>query len=461
MRIRKTVPALLLTAALTFPLLLAACTPAAKVPSPSPSLSPSPAQSADGAITLPSLTAAPLPAMDATETDDAVQAAAVGANAFSFRLAAALYDGMDAPGENFVCSPLSAWLPLAALLNATSPAQRAALSTALGANDADAAAFNAAARRMLARLTRVEENLDAAAYGMEAFDPLSIANAVFVQKELTLQDAFAEAFLNDYLGQAMNVDFTDAAAVDAVNAWASEHTDGLIPKIVDDFHPSTIAALANAVYFSDRWAWEFDESETVQGAFHAAGGDSTASYMRRAGDEQLYYEDDTMQAMPLRFVTGAELWILLPKDGDAAALLRSLTPEAFNAICDGGEPRTGTLLLPRFSIDTTADTLTDALKALGVPLFDADAAPLTGGLVKEDVPVYLSGAVQKASIRVDEKGTTAAAVTVLEAAGAGMPIPTEPFTMTCDRPFVFVLTANGADAPSQVLFVGLVADPAK
>jgi len=53
---------------------------------------------------------------------------------------------------------------------------------------------------------------------------------------------------------------------------------------------------------------------------------------------------------------------------------------------------------------------------LGVPLFDTNAAPLTG-LVKENIPVWLSGTIQKAVIEVDEKGTTAAAVTVMMMAG--------------------------------------------
>jgi serine protease inhibitor len=62
-------------------------------------------------------------------------------------------------------------------------------------------------------------------------------------------------------------------------------------------------------------------------------------------------------------------------------------------------------------------------------------------------------------IKVDEKGTTAAAVTVMMAAGSSMPLPTEPFEMVCDRPFVFVLTGNTYDGGAQVLFTGMVCQP--
>ena len=103
--------------------------------------------------------------------------------------------------------------------------------------------------------------------------------------------------------------------------------------------------------------------------------------------------------------------------------------------------------------------LRDTLTALGVPLFDAAEAPLTGGLIEENIPVWLSSAVQKAVIEVDEKGTTAAAVTVMAAAGAAMPIPTEPFTMNCNSPFVFVLCEYTYDGGSQILFTGVVNQP--
>ena len=123
----------------------------------------------------------------------------------------------------------------------------------------------------------------------------------------------------------------------------------------------------------------------------------------------------------------------------------------FEKIRKNSTKATGTLLLPRFSIDSGVTDLADALTALGVPLFDPGTAPLSG-LVQEDIPVWLSGAVQKAVIEVDEKGTTAAAVTVMMMAGSAMPEPTKPFRMVCDKPFVFVLCGNGG----HILFTGVV-----
>ena len=391
-------------------------------------------------------------------TRPSAQDVAKGANDFAFQLSAALLAEETGTG-NFVCSPFSVWLPLAALVNATDEANKESLRSALNAAGISDADINSAASRMMYGLTKQLEKQYSDETNMPFHDPLKIANAIFVGNNVTLKRDFAQTFLDYYRGNAITVDFTSKKAVDAVNAWASENTEGLISDIVQSFDPDTVAAIANAIYFSDRWGWEFDPDQTVEDVFHSPAGDTTAFFMKREGDELGYYEDDSVQAMPLGFKTGGGLYIIMPKDGDATGLLSSMTNEHFDDILRNTISATGKLLLPRFSIESGIMSLRSALAALGVPLFDASAAPLTGGLIEENVPVWISDAVQKAVIKVDEKGTTAAAVTVLAAPGDAPPQPTEPFEMICDKPFVFVLYNHTYDGGFQVLFTGVVNQP--
>jgi serpin B len=289
--------------------------------------------------------------------------------------------------------------------------------------------------------------------GADTHNQLAIANAVFVDNEVTLKKAFAQSFLDYYRGAAMNVDFKDPAAIDAINGWASEHTGGLIKDIVKEIPDETVVALANAIYFSDRWAWEFDEEETEEMTFHGAKNDVTAPFMLREGDALSYYEDNALQGINLNFKTGGGLYILLPRDGDADALLQGMTAERFAEIVKDTRPATGKLLLPRFEL-LSDFKLNDALKQLGVPLLDPDTAPVSG--LVEETDTYIAASLHQAMISVDEKGTTAAAVTVEMMAGTSLPMPTEPVSMVCDRPFVFVLHRWTADAGEQVLFTGVV-----
>jgi len=387
------------------------------------------------------------------ERDSAAEKAATGANDFAFRLSAALVK--NAGNGNFVCSPYSVWLPLAALLNATDAQNKPALLTALGASGITETDINRASSRMLYNLTNFQSREYKGYY-----NPLKIANAIFVGKNVTLKKDFAQTFMDCYRGSSINVDFSSRDAVDAVNRWASENTNGLITNVIQEFDPLTVTAIANAIYFSDRWSWEFNSSQTKEGLFHAPELDTTASFMLRQGDAQIYYEDAKVQAMPLSFHHGGGLYIILPKTGGAEQLLSSMTNDYFNEIQRDSVQATGKLLLPRFSIESTIDDLAEALVTLGVPLFDEAIAPLTGGLIEEPLPVFLSDAIQKAVIKVDEKGTTAAAVTVMAGAtSAGPPEPTKPFEMICDKPFVFILYNYTYDGGSQILFTGIVNQP--
>ena len=389
--------------------------------------------------------------------DSAAENAAKGANAFAFRFGSELVKNTG--DSNFVCSPYSVWLPLAALVNATDAEHKDELLAALGASGITESDISRASSRMLYNLTK-QQNLEGEYSKDYHYNPLKIANAIFVDFGMRLKREFEQMFADYFRGTAMSVDFEHPEAVDAVNQWASENTDGLITNIVQEFDPDTVVAIANAIYFSDRWTWEFNPDETTENVFHSPNGNTTAQFMLREGDILPYYEDDLVQAIPLTFKSGGGMYIILPKSGEATELLNSMTNDYFTTICEGTELKTGKLLLPRFKLESDVMDLKDALILLGVPLFDEAASPLTGGLIESDIPVWLSSAVQKAYIEVDEKGTTAAAVTVMTApAGAAPPEPTKPFEMICNRPFVFVLYEWTYDGGNQVLFTGVVNKP--
>ena len=169
------------------------------------------------AVRIVSVTAKDLEPPDYDPSDTAVKMAAGGANAFAFRLSAAL--SQETGSENFVCSPYSVWMPLAALVNAVDEPCKSELLTALGVAGLGEEDLNRAASRMLYDLTNEESKMLAMDYGDEYhYNPLRIANAVFVSHAATPKQDFAQAFLDAYRGTTMRVDFGAREAVDAVNA---------------------------------------------------------------------------------------------------------------------------------------------------------------------------------------------------------------------------------------------------
>lgn len=390
-------------------------------------------------------TATPKALEQSTETDAfaAGQAIADGANTFAFKLSAHIASDMDA-GENLVLSPLSVWLPLSALVNATQGDAQDTLLSGLSLAGFTASDVNRAASRML--------------YSIMQSEATQLVNAYFIDQSYTVNADFAQLFADYYRGQAFETNFTSSDAVDAVNAWASKQTRGKIDHLVDEFQPDTRMVLSNAIYFSDLFSTQFNESDSYEDTFHAPHGDSTAMFMKQSYSHANYYEDARLQAIPLYFVNSATLYILLPKDGDASALLADMTTPYFDEIQGGMTSAKGTLHLPRFTIAPSQTT--DFTQTLDT-LFGGLNFPITQ-LVESEYPFEISRVLQKAMIEVDENGATAAAATVIEMYDtAAAPPEEEPvtFEMRCDKPFVFVLSQPTADHSAQVLFTGIVNQP--
>lgn len=383
------------------------------------------------------------------------QTAAKGANAFALEMGSTLYK--EYKGENFICSPFSLWLPLAALLNTTDEEGTQKLLQALEMEGLSVEEVNEAASRMMYSLNGgfwSEEDSD--------FKPaLRFANMVFVNQEYEVNRQFAQQYLDSYGGEIMAVDFTQADAVEEINSWAKEQTAGRVERIVEKLEPDTVAAIANTIYFQDKWSHKFNKDLNEKAIFYGKQGEQEAEYMVKEG-RMTYYENDMIQAVALGFQQGDSIYILLPKEMSASELYTSLQMEDLDEIFNGmNYIAEGLLKLPKFEIQSSSMDLLELLEELGVPLMDRQNPHITDLVTNAEEPLYITDAVQKAMISLDEEGTTAAAVTVLAAMeGAAMiPEPEEKFEMICNKPFVFLLVGNTYDGREQILFTGVVNQP--
>ena len=387
---------------------------------------------------------------DKTQDQDVAQDEA---NGFALRFTEALLK-QKKEGENLIASPYSAWLPLAALVNGCSGATQEQLLKVIGEAGIDAETLNQMVKAVNAGLSQEERRKSFEEYGETFESPLKIANALFVQKDAVVNQTFAQLFSDNYDGKLFSVDFSDSSAANAINSWASEKTDGKITEIVDSFDADTVAAIANALYFSDSWSNQFLEENTTEGTFHGAKQDEDAEFMNQKLSDGIYYEDETMQAVVLWTTSGGQMVLCLPKDGySAEEALQSLTTEKLQKI-SGAEYRCVQLSLPKFKLESKVFSIKEALEAMGVPLMQATDAALTEVLDNE--ALYISSAQQSAMVEVDENGLTAAAVTVMGLEKMALMPETDPIELTFDSPFAFVLTGNGEDAGDQILFTGVV-----
>ena len=353
----------------------------------------------------------------------AESAPAVGEK-LGFELLKALY----AEGGNVLLSPASLTLALGMAAEGAEGETLTAILTALGAEDASE-------------------------LGDVVPEEIKSANAAFAAQGLPLDGTYVDRLNEAYGAEWFDL---DADVVEKVNAWVAEHTDGLIEKLLSQApDPQTGLILINAIAMDAKWEKPFKDYNTIEDDFHAPQGDVSVEmmYQREFFD---YVERDGLQIVRLPYAGGAlEMWIALPGEGVSIGLdglLDALAEQGMDYLKDGAEEREVDLFLPKFDL-TTENSLSDALKVLGVELPFDENADFSG---ISEVPLRIDEILQKVRVQLDEEGTKAAAATAAIVACMALVPEEEPVEVRADRPFAFVI----ADAETEsVCFAGVVENP--
>lgn len=318
---------------------------------------------------------------------------------------------------------------------------------------------------------------------------LRVANALWGEQTFPFGPAFLKTLCNAYCAAAISADFIhnweDARA--RINRWVEEETRNRIQNLLAEgtITRDTRLVLANAIYFTGRWANEFDKKNTQEADFTLEDGktvktklmaaqDLNASYAellpdgkrndlvfdREMGTHQLHPNPNGFQMLELPY-RGNELAmvILLPKRRDGLpALEQQLTADTLTKWLEAMPKQKVHVFLPQFTLETFYD-LPATLSAMGMP-----AAFQPGGFTAvSDAPeartLALSTVVHKAFVDVNEEGTEAAAATAAttEVIAALIGAPPPP-TFRADRPFLFLIRDIQSGA---ILFLGRMMNPRK
>src|SRR5690606_23962099 len=288
-----------------------------------------------------------------TVSDEAVIDASIG-----FGLELAARTAATDSRANVVLSPLGASIALGMTMNGADGATFDTMRSALGFGTLPPEEINAAYRALVARLTTLDPQVR-----------LEIANAVWTNEGVAFHDAFLQTVTEAFDARTEAIDFADPAAVDKINEWVAERTDGLIDGIVDGLDPSLVMLLVNAVYFEGVWTTEFDPANTRPGTFRREDGSQTNVDMMSLGNvEVLRGRGESYSAVELPYGDGAfAMVIVLPDEGvTTREWLAGLDADEWKALVDGLTPdRLDLLSIPKFTL--TFDTyLNDALKARGM-----------------------------------------------------------------------------------------------
>lgn len=272
----------------------------------------------------------------------------------------------------------------------------------------------------------------------------NIANSLWKDLNGGITADFIGICRGGYGAQLYSADLSDLRIVDDLNGWVSEHTNKMIPEIISEpFDKDTELLLVNALYLKNKWLREFDPRSTREMDFHHAGGpDSHPDYLQHFNTTLSYIQGEGAQGTVLPYDDGRLAFFVLlpdlyPDSPDLGEWLNGLDAEELSRLINGRED---TLFLrfamPKFKAEWQGN-LENILPELG--LRDA-FVPGTADFSKmgdNEYGYYIDKVIHAAKIEVNEKGTEAAAATVVAApAGAAEP-PQEGITLILDRPFLY------------------------
>jgi len=293
---------------------------------------------------------------------------------------------------------------------------------------------------------------------------LRVANRLFGEKTYTFETPFLDLTKNAFAAPMEQLDFKESADKSRIhiNDWVSDKTEQRIKDLLppNGVDADTRIVLVNALYFLADWAEEFEKRSTADEPFDVGGTTKKSVPMMHATHHFGLAQADGVKMVELPYKKGeASMFVVVPdkKDG-LPAVEKSITAAKLEGWMKAAKSENVALSLPRFEVTTPSLELKKEFIALGMPnAFDREKADFTAMAnppAKAD-RIHIAKVFHKAFVKVDEKGTEAAAATaIVGAKGGGMPSPA--IEVKADHPFLYFIVEKSSGV---VLFMGRVDDP--
>ena len=288
---------------------------------------------------------------------------------------------------------------------------------------------------------------------------LSVANALWLQKDYELLKEFIDLNKTHYDAGLSRVDFKTQAEKTRkiINEWVEKKTNQKIKNLIPagTLDAMTRFVLTNAVYFKGDWASQFDPKDTEEADFYVTSGEKVKADLMYKKEDFKYAETENIQILELPYKgDDLSMVVLLPKKNcDITKLEESLTTENLFEWLKMLRNREVIVHLPKFKL-TSRFELAGVLGKMGMIDAFTRRADFSGMTGNRDL--FIAAVLHKAYVDVNEEGTEAAAATGVVMKMTAMPTP--PPVFRADRPFVFMVKDNTSNS---VLFIGRLTNPAE
>lgn len=342
---------------------------------------------------------------------------------------------------NFNISPLSISLALAMTYNGSEGDTKQAMEEAMRLSGLTTEEINLSYQTLVKALLETDSKVT-----------LEFAQSIWYRLGYDVEDAFKDVNRNYYDAEVNELDFGRSDAKDIINGWIEEKTHDKIKDMIAEVKPNHVMFLINAIYFNGEWQTMFDKKNTFESDFYTAEGTVQVQMMQKE-DSIMMTSNDVFSAIELPYGRGNfNMLILLPaEDKTCDDIVNEINPDNWILWQQSMVPTTEVdIWLPKFKSEYTVK-LNNALSAMGMEVAFTPAADFSG--INGRGELWIDYVQHNTFIDVSEKGTEAAAATVVAMIERAMPMTPQ---FHANRPFIYAITEKETGA---ILFIGKMAKP--
>ncbi len=280
---------------------------------------------------------------------------------------------------------------------------------------------------------------------------LNLANSIWIASDrgFNPNKDFLQVNKDYYSADVYSVKF-DNKALEDINAWVNNKTDGMIPEILDKISDSAIMYLINALAFEAEWDEVYEIPQVRNGTFTLENGTTQTVEFMYSG-ENAYLENDNSKGFIKYFKDKKYAFVALLPNEDISLYdyIQTLDANELDELLSNPVKANVNASIPTFKTDYSAE-LNDMLKAMGMSkAFDSYFADFSN-MGSGSGNIFISRVIHKTAIEVGPQGTKAGAATVVEME-CGSALITDLKEVYLNRPFVYMLVDCETNTP---FFIG-------
>lgn len=342
--------------------------------------------------------------------------------------------------DNFMISPVSASLALGMVYNGAAGETKQAFSNVFNYDNITLEEANLVNQNIIENLTR-----NASGTSFE------IANSLWINNTFPVNENFLKTNRTYYFAEVQNKDFSDPKTLASINNWASNKTHGKIPIVLDNISANAVLYAINALYFKSDWKYRFDPQDTKKLPFNLSTGLVQQVDMMTLNNDLKYFSNSVFSSVELPYKNDKYIMTLMLPNVEKTTddVIAIMNNDNWIEWQKSYSTQNLKITIPKFTFSYKKE-FNEALINLGLGIAFSDNANFSG---LSDIPTKISFVLQKTFIDVNEKGTEAAAVTVvgIETTSAG-----DPKHFLLNRPFIFAITEKET---GSICFMGKVGTP--